>query len=86
MTKNNLENIDPALGMLKDFDKATQGMSKTVQKMRLETIFKEGTIPIKYKVLAAALWAISVRCEPCIRFYVQEATKRGVSVQRFCFG
>ena len=34
---------------------------------------------VKYKVLGAVLWAINAKCEPCIRFYVQQATKSGVS-------
>lgn len=78
MTKN-LEKIDPALESLKDFAKATHGIPSLVQRLRQETIFKEGLISVKYKVLACVLWAISVRCEPCIRFYIQEATKKGVT-------
>lgn len=78
MSKN-LEKIDPALESLKDFTKVTHGIPSLVQKMRQETIFKEGSVPVKYKILAAVLWAISVRCEPCIRFYIQEATQKGVT-------
>lgn len=74
-----LEKIDPALGVLKDFSKATHGIPAQVQKMRSETIFKEGMVPIKYKILASVLWAVSARCEPCIRFYIQEAVKQGVT-------
>lgn len=76
---NELEKIDPALGLMKEFAKITNGVPTLVQKMRQETIFKEGVIPIKYKVLASTLWAINAKCEPCIRFYVQQAVKAGAS-------
>lgn len=76
---NELEKIDPALGLMKEFSKVTNGVPALVQKMRQETIFKKGIVPIKYKVLASTLWAISAKCEPCIRFYVQQAVQHGVT-------
>ena len=80
---SHLERIDPALGFLKDFGRVTNGLPAIVQKMRQESVFKEGKVPIKYKTLAATLWAISARCEPCIRFYVNEAVKQGATEEEF---
>jgi len=30
------------------------------------------------------LWSIAVRCEPCIKFYVQEAAKKGATETELC--
>ena len=74
-----LENVDPALALMKEFGRRTLGTAAAIQRMRQEVLFKDGTVPAKYKTLAAALWAVSARCEPCIRFYIQEAAKLGVT-------
>lgn len=80
MSNNDLTNIDPALGLMKEFAKVTHGVPAHIQKMRQEAIFKDGgAVPAKYKVLAAVLWAIDAKCEPCIRFYIQQATTFGTS-------
>lgn len=79
MSNNDLTKIDPALGLMKEFAKVTHGVPAHIQKMRQETIFKEGVVPTKYKVLASVLWAINAKCEPCIRFYIQQAIKSGAS-------
>ncbi|MBI4280593.1 carboxymuconolactone decarboxylase family protein [Candidatus Uhrbacteria bacterium] len=76
---NDLTSIDPALGLMKEFAKVTHGVPAHIQRMRQETIFKEGVVPTKYKVLASVLWAINTKCEPCIRFYIRQAIKSGVS-------
>jgi len=73
------QNIDPVLGLMKEFSRRTLGTAATIQKMRQEVIFTDGKVPAKYKALGAALWAVSARCEPCIRFYIQEAAKLGVT-------
>lgn len=79
MPNNDLTTIDPALGLMKEFAKVTHGMPAHIQKMRQETIFTAGIVPIKYKVLAAVLWSVNAKCEPCIRFYIQQAMKAGAS-------
>lgn len=80
MPTNDLTNIDPALGLMKEFAKVTHGIPAHIQKMRQETMFKDGgAVPAKYKVLASVLWAINAKCEPCIRFYIQQATTFGAS-------
>jgi alkylhydroperoxidase/carboxymuconolactone decarboxylase family protein YurZ len=36
-------------------------------------------VPARYKALAATLWAVSARCEPCFKFYVQVAVRLGAT-------
>lgn len=79
MSNGDLTNIDPALGLMKEFALVTHGVPTHIQKMRQETIFKEGVVPIKYKVLASVLWSVNAKCEPCIRFYIQQAVTAGAS-------
>lgn len=79
MAKLDLEKIDPALGLMKDFSKLTKGTAAAIQKMRQEAIFADGKVPAKYKALSAALWAVSARCEPCIKFYVSQAVTHGAT-------
>jgi AhpD family alkylhydroperoxidase len=47
--------------------------------MRREAIFAEGAVPARFKTLAAMLWAIAARCEPCAEFYVGEAVRLGAT-------
>ena len=46
--------------------------------MRQET-YRDGTVPAKHKLLAAMAISIAIRCEPCIRAYVQMAVDKGIS-------
>ena len=71
--------IDPALGLMGDFDKLTHGVARHIQQMRQAAIFTDGALPARQKSLGAMLWSISARCEPCIVFYVQQAVKHGAS-------
>jgi len=49
--------------------------------MRIKVIFTSGVLPKKQKTLAALVWSISTRCEPCINFYVGKAKEFGVTEQ-----
>lgn len=79
MNQKTLTEIDQAFDMMKEFGQLTKGTAANIQKMRQQAIFADGVVPAKYKALAAVLWSISARCEPCITFYVQEAAKKGVT-------
>ena len=46
-------------------------------RMRQET-YRDGTVPAKHKLLAAMAISIAIRCEPCIRAYVQMAVEKGI--------
>ena len=78
-----LKKIDPALDLMSEFSKITKGTVGHIHKMRETAIFAEGTVPSKYKALAAVLWSIESRCEPCIRYYVQKASELGASEAEF---
>ncbi|ABF12852.1 carboxymuconolactone decarboxylase family protein [Cupriavidus metallidurans] len=71
--------IDPALGLLAEFGKLTGNTTRHIKQMRQEAIFKDGALPARVKALSAMLWAISARCEPCFKFYVQQAVKLGAT-------
>lgn len=67
------------MGLMKEFSKVTNGMPALMEQMRQKAIFSEGAVPKKFKVLTAMIWAISARCEPCFKFYVQQAVKAGAT-------
>ncbi|HZW61682.1 MAG TPA: carboxymuconolactone decarboxylase family protein [Candidatus Babeliales bacterium] len=79
MTKKELENIDPALGLMGAFSKISQNTSGHIHKMREEAVFADGVISAKIKALIAALWGISARCEPCFKFYILKAKELGAT-------
>ncbi|WP_266170114.1 carboxymuconolactone decarboxylase family protein [Dyella subtropica] len=74
-----LKTIDPALDLMGEFAKVTKGATQHIQQMRQAAIFTDGALPARQKALAAMLWSISARCEPCIAFYVQQAVTRGAT-------
>lgn len=47
-------------------------------RMRQEA-YRDGVVPAKYKLLAAMAISIAIRCEPCIRAYVQMAFEKGIT-------
>lgn len=74
-----VKNIDPALDLMAEFSRVTQGTARHIQQMRQATVFTDGALPARQKALGAMLWSISARCEPCIVFYVQQAVARGAT-------
>jgi AhpD family alkylhydroperoxidase len=44
-----------------------------------EAAYRDGTVPAKYKLLAALAISIAIRCEPCIRAYVKLVHEKGVT-------
>lgn len=47
-------------------------------RMRQEA-YRDGAAPAKYKLLTAMAISITIRCEPCIRAYVQMACDKGIT-------
>jgi AhpD family alkylhydroperoxidase len=62
-----------------EFGKITKGTVRHINQMRQDAIFADGAVPARYKALAATLWAVSARCEPCFKFYMQEAVRLGAT-------
>ncbi len=79
MAQKSLKEIDPAYESLSEFSKVTKGTTALIQKMRQQAIYADGAVPAKYKAMAAALWSVAVRCEPCIKYYVQLSAKNGAT-------
>ena len=74
-----LKKIDPSFDVMKEFSKATKGTAQHIDQMRQKAIFSDGVLPAKHKALAAALWSISQKCEPCFKFYILKAKELGAS-------
>jgi AhpD family alkylhydroperoxidase len=74
-----LTDIDPALGLIAEFGAITKGAVRHIEQMRQDAIFAEGAAPARYKALAAMLWSVSARCEPCFKFYLRQAVRLGAS-------
>lgn len=74
-----LKKVDPALELIKDFGKVTHGSPAMIEQMRQKTIFSDGIVPQKFKILAAIIWAISVKCEPCFKYYIQKSISIGAT-------
>ena len=76
---DNLANIDPSLALLGRFAKISKGTTANIKKMRETTIYADGEFPAKVKVLAAMLWSVSARCEPCVEYYAAKAKEFGTT-------
>ncbi len=51
-------------------------------RMRQEA-YRDAAVAAKYKLLTAMTISIAIRCEPCIRAYVQMAVEKGISQEEF---
>lgn len=67
------------LKLMQEFSRHSHGVTAQIKKMRHDIIYKDGALSAKSKVLAATLWSVSVKCEPCLEYYAEEAKKRGVT-------
>lgn len=79
MKPSELKAIDPALDLLGEFAKVGHGTVRHLEAMRQDAIFADGVLPARLKALAAGLWSISARCEPCIEYYMRRARELGVT-------
>ena len=53
-------------------------ITTSIAKMRQDA-YNTGQVPSKYKLLTAAAMSVAIRCEPCIRAYVEWAAKKGAT-------
>lgn len=79
MTTKDLKSIDKALGLMGEFGKLSHGTSQKINAMRVDAIFTDGEMPAKIKALVAALWGVSARCEPCLKYYILKAKELGAT-------
>lgn len=70
---------DQELAAHREFAEISLGTARHLKFMRQDAIFSDGVLPARLKALAAALWSVSARCEPCIRFYMQKARELGAT-------
>lgn len=75
----NLNTIDPAFDVMKEYSRVSSGTVSHIQQMRQKAIFTDGVLNAKTKTLAAMLWAVSARCEPCLKFYAAKAVELGAT-------
>ncbi len=55
-------------------------ITASIARMR-RVAYNTGQVPSKYKLLTAAAMSVVIRCEPCIRAYVEWAAKKGATKQ-----
>lgn len=79
MDNKAMKDIDPALGLFGAFSKVSLGTTSKIQQMRRDVIFKDGQFPASTKALIAMVCGIQARCEPCLKYYVQQAKVLGVT-------
>lgn len=68
----------PIEDLFQELRRASPIVTGGLLRMRQEA-YREGTVPAKYKLLTAMAISITIRCEPCIRAYVQMAIDKGIS-------
>jgi alkylhydroperoxidase/carboxymuconolactone decarboxylase family protein YurZ len=74
-----VKKVDPAYGYFKEFSKVSLGSVGMLHQMREEVLFKDGVFTAKHKALIAALWSVSMRCEPCLTYYMLKAKELGIT-------
>lgn len=65
--------------LYEEFRKISPRITGALIRMREDT-FKDGSVPAKYKILAALVVVIVTKCEPCIKAYTKMAFQAGVSL------
>ena len=65
-------------GLFTELRKVSPKVTGGLVRMRQEA-YRDATVAAKYKLLAAMAISIAIRCEPCIRAYVQMACDKGIT-------
>jgi AhpD family alkylhydroperoxidase len=65
-------------GVFAELRKLSPKVTGGLLRMRQEA-YRDGVVPAKYKLLTAMAISIAIRCEPCIRAYVQMACDKGIT-------
>jgi alkylhydroperoxidase/carboxymuconolactone decarboxylase family protein YurZ len=64
-------------GLFAELRKLSPKVTGGLLRMRQEA-YRDATVAAKYKLLTAMAISIAIRCEPCIRAYVQMACDKGI--------
>src|SRR6266852_3566573 len=73
-----MANVDRRDEMFTELRRLSPKVTGGLVRMRQET-YRDGTVPAKYKLLTAMVVSIAIRCEPCIRAYVNMAYEKGIT-------
>ncbi|MBI4363848.1 MAG: carboxymuconolactone decarboxylase family protein [Candidatus Latescibacteria bacterium] len=75
-----LKSREASESVTKELARMSPEITAGITKMR-QVAYASGEVPGKYKLLTAAAISVAIRCEPCIRAYVEWAAKKGASKQ-----
>ncbi len=78
MTDEKKEMKSEAESLFEELRRLSPKVTGGLVRMR-EKAYADGVIPAKYKLLTALAISIAIRCEPCIRAYVQMACDKGIT-------
>ena len=73
-----MQETNTANGLFAELRKLSPVVNGGLLRMRQQA-YRDGAVAAKYKLLAAMGISIAIRCEPCIRAYVQMAYRQGIS-------
>ncbi len=62
-------------GGFEQLRRASPRVTGALVRMR-EATYSDGAVPAKYKILAALVVSVVIKCEPCIRAYTQMAQEQ----------
>jgi AhpD family alkylhydroperoxidase len=65
-------------GLFAELRKLSPQVTGGLVRMRQEA-YRDAAVAAKYKLLTAMAISIAIRCEPCIRAYVQMACDKGIT-------
>ncbi|THJ08510.1 MAG: carboxymuconolactone decarboxylase family protein [Nitrospira sp. CG24C] len=65
-------------GLFAELRKLSPKVTGGLVRMRQEA-YRDAAVAAKYKLLTAMAISIAIRCEPCIRAYVQMACDKGIT-------
>jgi alkylhydroperoxidase/carboxymuconolactone decarboxylase family protein YurZ len=76
------DEVTPAeqASILTEFRRLSPKVTGGLLRMRQEA-YRDATVAGKYKLLTAMAISIAIRCEPCLRAYVEMVCEKGVSQQ-----
>jgi alkylhydroperoxidase/carboxymuconolactone decarboxylase family protein YurZ len=72
------QTINVETGLFAELRKLSPKVTGGLVRMRQET-YRDAAVAAKYKLLTAMAISIAIRCEPCIRAYVQMACGKGIT-------